>query len=508
MKWKRNIASYPLWVLYFAIVSTGLYFGFTEIVNKLDLPWFFAIGFAVLCLIFEGTICLVLYSIFKDKDVYDTLTENKLIPGLVALVAVIYGVVVRVLMLDSVLNSMQNSDMFRNAQVVSGVSLPRLAQPASDLYLRFLHGVLFFFGNQVRAAAYMQIILSVVAIILIYFGVCKWSSPLAAAVTCICFAAGNYFVKQNGVLSPTGLYFVLFALGFCLLVYGNSTKYIKISGALSGIIIGALTYFHPAGLFLAFVYGAVRFRRHDAENRQKWFGTGLCALTTLLSLFGCFLGDSLSSSCKLQNVFRVYLQQFSFGKFTIPELFTICSGTELLIASGLMAIGVFAFWKNRRSDITKSISCLLILAVLICAFSLLNTGIPNTFWMAAFCAFCAGSSVQSLIFQELLPAEEPVEKKPKEKKPKEKKIKEKPAKKEKTKKNKGDKISSETAQISEETLQKQGQTVAVPAEPGKYLDNPLPVPKKHVKKTIDFDVDVDDDDYDYAVSDDDDYDIP
>ena len=40
----------------------------------------------------------------------------------------------------------------------------------------------------------------------------------------------------------------------------------------------------------------------------------------------------------------------------------------------------------------------------------------------------------------------------------------------------------------------------------KYLDNPLPLPKKHVKRTLDFELDKKDD-FDIEIKEDDDFDI-
>ncbi len=92
------------------------------------------------------------------------------------------------------------------------------------------------------------------------------------------------------------------------------------------------------------------------------------------------------------------------------------------------------------------------------------------------------------------------EKKPKEKKPKEKKVKE--------KKPKGKKPEEKKPPREEkpQELQKPPETAEAPKV--KYLENPLPLPKQHVPKTLEYDWDVQETaDYDVDVSETDDFDI-
>ena len=68
--------------------------------------------------------------------------------------------------------------------------------------------------------------------------------------------------------------------------------------------------------------------------------------------------------------------------------------------------------------------------------------------------------------------------------------------------------------VKEETPKKpEEETQASDASEVKFpevelLESPLPLPKKHVKKAVDFAIDIpEDDDYDYPVAEDDDYDV-
>jgi hypothetical protein len=69
---------------------------------------------------------------------------------------------------------------------------------------------------------------------------------------------------------------------------------------------------------------------------------------------------------------------------------------------------------------------------------------------------------------------------------------------------------TEALQPQAETLQAEIEAINAAAEPIRYIENPLPLPKKHVKKEMDYQYPVEDKDmkYDVEVDDGDDYDIP
>lgn len=327
---------------------------------------------------------------------------------------------------------------------------------------------------------------------------------------------------------------------------------------LAGIVGAVMAYLDVAGaLLLLFSIGMV-FCDQNAGRQNVGLGRQLsglgrktlsclfCALGFVFGFAGCAVADSLVSGKSFASVLQVWFQLYQTKDFQLPAVVGMPdSRGESLVLIGLMTLGIYSFWferKRERLTMYMSASCAVIFAG---CFGIFTPEMPGTLFLYLLFVIMAGIGLQQCfsggeavrtqpvqaegaVQEAAAPFETVVEKKQKEsmmqkesKKRKDRKhpedledpeIREDQENRERQEiRKKQDDMKNSENQIGEGRQEVQEQTENKPdvladkdsAEKKekkeiRYLDNPLPLPKKHEKKVLDFD---------YPVADDDDFDI-
>lgn len=485
MSWKKNVFSYLLWVLYAVMAEVGLVCLADAICDLAGVE------------IYIGTVSSALYIILAGAGVYlvhravsgrpEKALEKRsvrIVPEAAAVLFLIAGLVLRAWRAGGVLEEGVYYDL---AAMASEEELPRLAHGAAGLYIRLLHGLFYFLGNKPAAAVWMQILLQMGAMLLLYFAVRKLAGRIAAIVMLGFGMLSPYLIREVLRLSPAMLYLLFWSAALLLTVTAAERKKGLWSYPAVGLVIAFAGYLDAAGFLLLFFAGAVIFREEEAcGTGRRLKGLLLCLTGAGAGFVCCMLADALMRGGSPGEVLTGWFQMYQPKGFRLPVSVNAPEAmTEYIILFCALTLGMFSFWRERQSDYRKPwVLTLTVLAAAGC-FGIFSEEVPIGLYMYLLLTILAGIAVAECVRR--------VEPEPE----------------------------AETA--AEQTVEKQTESVPVLAPPQtkmeasqqngekkvRLIENPLPLPKKHVKKKLDYSVSVsaERDDFDLEVDEKDDFDI-
>lgn len=490
MSWKKNAISYIMWFFYVLLIEAVMLLLADVVCEWLDVSIYWGVFLAVLYAAVTGVIVFVSRSIYSRF----ALKENKKLQGVVfeAVLAVglfALGLWFRVQNLDDV---SQSAAYFEVAQVSYGQTIPQVVHGAVYIYLQALRSVLLFVGNHFIAGIWLQIVLQLLAVIVLYFVMKKLTGTVGALITLAICMCGSFMVQQALVLSPEMLYFLITVLVLAVSVLGCEKKLYPAYLTFCGVLAGMLTYLDVMGAFLLVYLLAQVFcvREESAGAGRKAFAFCCGILGFALGFLGCIQGDAWLSGKKFVGVLGAWGQLYMPESFSLPVSVGEADSTwQLFVLVGLMVVGIFSFWLDKRQEsLVVSVPVLLGIA-LMCCFGMFTEDMPGYTFLYLTFAVVAGASVNR-IFVPAVPvftAEE-------------------------------DESNDALTNISEEnSVDEQVETeeaVALEEEvvsdkpKVQFIENPLPLPKRHEKKTIDYAVELTEEteDFDISVSEEDDFD--
>ena len=278
---------------------------------------------------------------------------------------------------------------------------------------------------------------------------------------------------------------------------------------LTGILIGIVTYMDLFGITLLCVMAGVSTVEREAHSSFKNSRVAVflfAVLGTLAGFFGAILADALISGKAFVRVLAAWGGLYAPGEFTLLHITSTSElGLDAMILIGILAVGIFSFWCRRHYERQGIWIAVMIALIGFLHFQMLEQNVGCIAYVYIFAAILAGIAVEAIFVVDVLVGDSPFEKietlealeaektemeetKPEETKPEESKAEEADSKKDK-----------------EETV--------IEEEPKKVklLDNPLPLPKKHEPKVMDFKLtEVEgekDKEFDFDIDNDDDFDI-
>ena len=383
------------------------------------------------------------------------------------------------------------------------MSMPFSAHGASYLYIRLLHGVFFLFGNNPFAGIVLQIVFFFAALMFLYFAVYQLSGAIAASVCLGFFGLMPSTLGYVFSLTPELFYFVFFASGlyFISLVfqgirkkkYHNLTHHIPL--IFLGIYLAFLVYLDWFSLTLFFFLFGTFFLDEMKKNRKKslliYLFTSVGFLDGILMVLAfLFLSGTVGITDYFNRLLQVYSVREQFAFFvTMPE-------ADIYLSLVILA---FAFWCSmsflfqKRNYCGAYMLCVISLGVVkVCMKPYMDMQLMNSvlWYLAAGLGISGIFRMEGMVKvketeEEILPDKdsdlvfvyEPE-----------------PAK------------MPEAAQIPAQPIA--GQPLQNQPLPGQPLHNPLPVPKKHQKKNLDFQKDIEEKDlhFDIEVKEEDDFD--
>lgn len=521
MNYKKGILSVVLWFIYAMIAGTGLVG--TTMVMLLPEGASRPIGLVIagVWLAVTGLVVFLLHRFLRIKWAQGGENSGQvklIIEGLfvVALIAVGIALRVREIMLYDISGESSNI-WFDTVKVTETTQIPRVVHGAVYFYLQVLHGLLVFLGNKTTAALVLQLVLQILTGIFLYFSVRKLTGT-AAAVVALVYWMLCPVLSGTVVLGPEPLYQLLWMIGLRVCVEaldsfrqrGDSPGIRSVGGFfLSGIAIGILGYLDVTGLLLLLVVFSVLFLETKRQVKlMRRIGAGALGLFgTVLTFFVCIALDAVGSGKQMENVLLAWWKVFSPGKFTWIALYEqptihtyVPSKVAAVIIIAVMAtIGAFSYWCRKEHE-RQSVWLALVLALgILSGCGMLSEDMPGLTLLYLLLAVAAGAGVQAVLpyEMELLREFRPVLSETVEAVPVGA-----------TQKKRRLKIQDlETEEFPEEEPTPVSEEIQE-TEKIQFIENPLPLPKKHVPKVLDYKLNSDDDgDFDYPVADDDDFDL-
>lgn len=418
-------------------------------------------------------------------------------------------------------------DYYEIAVVTAGKGIPAMVYGAAYLYVQCLSVVLLFLGNKVASAIVLQVFLQIVGMVLAYLVARKLAGRLPACTVLIYMACSFSCLKMLVYFSPEWLFFdlymavMLIAVSF---VKGFCASHLKKRSALLcaaavGIAIGALTYLDVMAVTLLTVFVAVAIgRKERQEGTEAYHSAGINAAVMLTALFACVLGwfmvmaavcygrgDTLQKGLGAWADF--YMRNMRVSGFTsmYPYILDIYIMGMLVVPAAFL---VFEFFRSGRE---QNYMLWILLCILVAPTPRAVMG-ANPFGIISFyiwgvlaglglqnCMFGGKREVLQAVIEEINSAAEEAETAGKGE------IAEPADGGRKTEIETRINIVEEIEKIHEAEV---GGSVHE-AQPPRYIENPLPLPKKHVKKKMDYQYPVEDKDmeFDVDISENDDFDI-
>ena len=477
---KKNALSYFIWIIFTMCNVAVFSFGGMLLAKALGAPMVItAIGFVVG---FFGLLLLVSFLInFLSKKVVSKREEAQksfkirkrlIFEGIVAVSFFAIGIILRICFLPYAGESAAYFDVAKVTQDNTSMLVP--VQNSVYYYLGLLRILFLLIGNQWIAGIWLQIALQIVGGIFLYFAVRKLAGVWASVITLgyLMFAPSSITLSLN--YGPDVLYFLLWSVGL-LAVSGliPSEKDVAekegiwygirmwISSVFVGAVIGFLTYVDILGIVL--LLPLIMLPVFRKTSKRKWTWTIRMLLGVLIAagtFFGVIFLDGMLSNVGFERVMGAWIQTF---QPEVPNIYILLlsSTVEIVVLLVFMSFNIFAFLGNRQQDRLTAWILMVYAVAGIYVFGISTSGMTgrNILLILMCISGIAG-------FRELfrVPRQE-LESSSEEEK---------------------------TAMTKEETASYY-ESFRVSAEGNaakkvdiEYIENPLPLPKVHVKKTMDY----------------------
>lgn len=481
MNWKKNGFGYLMWIIYVLMIGGALAGIGNVICGSFQVATYFGVVAAAVYVLAAGAIVLLLHRMAKK---YSAATADRqrmfrFAEGGLVLLSLISGLLLRLTGLSDV---SEQSTYFELAQVVLGQEIPRIAHGAVYLYLQLLHFFFLILGNKYLVGIGLQIGLQLAASLILYAALKGLAGRVPALMTLAFFMLSPYTIGKSLALSPEMLYLVLFSL---VLLYLSACVRSSLHWGLcllGGCLAAVLSYLDVAGILTLVILFGVLFAQGEQGKKVRIAGAFAGGAGFLLGAVACFLTDALSSGSSVIGVLNAWVQTYHWEQLklsvTVTGLDTVWMSALLLC---FMVWGIFSFWCAKAYERFGVWIFCMILTVLAQCVGIFTPELDGYGYLLLFCAVLAGISVRESIFSPArangIPGGATMEK--------------------------GAKMDREKAKEAEERREE-----ATNSET-QFIENPLPLPKKHEKRIMDYDIELtgEMDDYDVAVADDDDFDI-
>lgn len=395
------------------------------------------------------------------------------------------------------------TQFYHMAVVQEGKSVEPLVHGASYLYVHFLSFVFSFLGNKVIAAVWMQIIIEMLTLLLSYFLIRKMLGRITACIVMLIMSVSAAYTSQIFELTPEILFFLLYLIG--MYAVGSYVKAycdnrlgipMTILGALfSGIVIGILAYLDPISLTLIIILAGVITGVHAKTDRKKVIPFLLflvSAAVCVLTIAGVLTLDSYVSGDKIERVSMAWLDLYMkhLQTNTIINKHNY-SMIECIVQVMLAAFLVMAFWNKRK---TQNMTPWICLMLLLAPAPLSSVGILNyqVYYVFIWSVLAGLGLQQSLVFEYDNVTQHNNDAEPRD--------------------NTAEYQAVQQGNVPEYKPEQQDKPAESPESPSskpRFIENPLPLPKKHEKREMGYQYEVAEDKmkYDIEVEDNDDFDL-
>lgn len=542
MSWKKNAFSYLVWMIYTLITGTVLVSLGSMFCVEAGLAAWWGIPAAALYMGVVGGIVFLLYKTGKGRMKFAEENHTLLLvaEALLAVGLLAVGLVLRVLDMGE---EQSTSVYFEMAEVAAGKHIPQVVHGAAHFYVRLLHGIFLLLGNQYMAGIWLQVVLQLMASVVLYFVMRRLAGALSALVV-FAFCMGAPFIVRSGLrLSPGMLYFLFLAVAAGAVVWLFGGRLRLPAFVLMGLLSALCCYVDIHGVLVLLLAVLLAFAECEGDPMpvgRRLAAAACCLLTAVPGLLFFFWMDAFLSGKKFLNVAGVWLALYQGEEFRLPlDVGTAGSEWEGFLLFGIMAIGIFGFWCDRERDFLFPYVLAAVVMMSGSCFGICTEEMPGFYALYLIFAMLAGVGAQQCFGRTVqtgdVTAEEWEEPAGEEQADSGEEAAvydreeafwaREEALKAEFQLGKGNRGQEEAAEP--EAREGEGQEEATEPEAGegegqgeaaepemrekkkiRYLDNPLPLPKKHVKRVMDYSIQISgEDDFDYQIEENDDFDV-
>ncbi|MCM1118970.1 MAG: hypothetical protein NC543_06380 [bacterium] len=507
---KKNMVSYSIWALY--LMGIGIVLSFLGMVvgNQNAGTPYIAAGLMIL----SFGLLFVVY--FLAGKVIDRVWIRKLavgraalLEGLVVAVSLVVGIVLRVVMIGG---AGEEAAYYEVAKVTEEQMQLQLVQGSIYYYLCLLNGLFRLVGNKWMAGIVLQIVLQLVGIMLAYVAVRRLSGRGAALVSLLFLTLAPSAIREGMTYSPKQLYFCIYA--FILLILAQylwlSTRPVKVLTWILAVLCGGMVafagYVDIVGFTLLIPLAGLLGLRRERAGMLQWVAQFMLSMLAMAGTF-CLLVylDSAMSGSSFGRVLQAWSVTYGV-KGADYDFFFQEGGSETVLLLIFMGLGIFTFMRRRGEEIFTPWIMMVVSIVIMRILGIFTPNMNGSYQMYFAMTGLSGVALSELFFREggetegvnipeavvedldhhaVSTEEKPVEEKEDMDTGK------------KRKRRKGDVPMWESLPQSsfEEGLKETNSSAAKEepkaAEPeeqssGRFIENPLPLPKKHVKKVMDY----------------------
>lgn len=497
MEWKKNILSHIIWFAYVLLACAAL-LGQVAHLDGIEVEA--AIG----ALAAAGASAVLFHLLAREKrNVEESgVNINVLVEATLVVLLLIVGLVLRIQRLP---DAGEQVMYFEAAKVTEGQTIPQIVHGATYVYLMLLRGFFLLFGNKMSAGIWLQIVIQLFAILLLFIGIRKLAGTLAALFVLFFFTCSEFAVQDALLLSPRILFLFLFALGLAALSACKTKRIYPFLYLPCGVLVGAIVCLDAGGILLMLFGAAAVFSEWDQKpSGLRRAGALLLFLTGSLAGFWGFLytGAVLGQSSFVEIV-RAWLRLYQPGAFHI--FLSIGDGIspwEILLVM-LSLIGIISYWWDRHHErMSMWVVAASVAAVAEC-YGLLTEEMPASIYLLLSFSVLAGVSVQQCFRKE---SESVMPYAVMDREKNDSDIQKMQLAGESREPGEEEKPKPETWEPEDVKEPEQG---TKEVEKLRLIENPLPLPKPHKKKVLDFDKipAAGEEDFDLEVEENDDYDI-
>lgn len=509
MIWKKTWFSYGVWGIYSAVVSMAFALGILLYVPKGSNPY---LAVLLVCLFF---LLMTLLFFLSQTLVINFGGKGKLkrkaailLETFVILAALAGGCVLGAGFVEQAQPELLQQSEYLTGSFVGGtITVSESVYGVRIFYLYVLRALFIFVGNHVVAALWLQLLLYMAGSFLLYRGVRRLSGKTAGVFAFAVLMTVPFWIEAKEAITPLWLEFFLFGTGFYLTAVflgkrrnlefagerGRGRRFLDyLAAVLLGLFMAFVIYAGPSGLLLTALGLSVlwslpecgKTRTYPSRLPLAFLLLGGIAAGLLLLCLGeaCICKETLFQA--VGTKWRLYGMQAGLN---FPLNFTDRESVAFSVFAGGMFWGIFRFFFEPGEDSLSGIFFFFLAAAGVRTAGLFAPD-EKEIWpllvMSVCAAVCIGRSLTPLDVSK-------PEKTAEEYGLKEngKAVKEEPA---------NEKRTAEKALPPQKKPEIQDKPESTDKPVVKYLENPLPGPKKHVPKTMDYDI---------AISDDDDFDL-
>lgn len=530
MIWKKNAVSCLMWAVYLFMVGTAMVFTCRAVCDSLGMAQYFEFVIPAAYLLLTGVLVFGLHQMAVKLDVGAGRAGKGLVwlERFLVLALFAAGIFLRLAQLQPEGLAQAEEPVYLELAFISaeGQEIPQFAHGAVYLYVCLLRLCFILLGNKAAVAVWLQVALQLSGVLLLHMAVRKMAGRIPAVVMVSFFMLSPYMVKKSLVPSPEMLYLLLFSL--VLYFISQGVRFVPKWGfwLVAGVMSAVLCYLDVAGfLLLPLIFGVVVMRRREAKRKiLQGFSGSLAGF--LLGAVGCILADMAGNGKPVSEIIRAWMELYRWSDL---QLFIKISGFDVMwlivLILCFMTWGVFSFWCSRGVErFTVWIFCLG-MAVLLQLSGMFTEEMNGFCYIFFFSIILAGLGIRESMA--VYPAEKGSDKRNE--------------KETAADNDKADDLEiitvagigktevrkaegAETGKMPEaesvetgENMEKEAKIdehgVGAEEQPEKerkveFLENPLPLPKKHEKRVMDYRLDSDKNlgGYDVYVAEDDDFD--